>query len=103
VTTLGNPLQTGILVALIGAVGGVLGGAIRDLVAPAFAQRRAERAAKAHKAQEVAAILSKYRDPLIRSSFELQSRLRHIIAGKFLSLVNDPIESQSAYAVNSTL
>jgi hypothetical protein len=51
-------------------------------------------------------LMEKYRDPLLRSAQELQSRLGNIVCGRYLSIGykrDDPDDPESGYAVNSTM
>jgi hypothetical protein len=62
-------------------------------------QRRAE-ASKSARLEEV---ISRYRDPLLGSAFELQSRIYNFVRGGFAGYLDSVDPTEQSYAVNSTL
>lgn len=63
-----------------------------------------ERRADLQREDEAERVLRKYRDPLARASFDLQSRLHNIALGEFLEdYLRRGIESEQEYALESTL
>jgi hypothetical protein len=89
-------LIAGLLAALITAVAGLLG--VRRQM-----QARERRVAEA-RAQDAARLLRKYRDPLVRAAFDLQSRLYNIATHDFLGKYYvRGTEAEREYAHESTL
>jgi hypothetical protein len=64
-----------------------------------FAEQQEQRSQEA-RAQ---ALIAKYRDPLLRSAFDLQSRLYNIVEGTFLNIYRSKYEGSKRYALDNTL
>jgi hypothetical protein len=87
------------LVAVVSAVISVYGQARVTQFADRLAQRRE---AESRGAQTLA-FMSKYRDPLLRATIDLQSRLFNIHRNRFLIRAAGESEAYQAYAVQNTL
>ena len=55
------------------------------------------------KEYQAKVLLAKYRDPLLRSAFDLQSRFYSIVERRYLQLYYDKSDWDREYAINSTL
>ena len=104
-------MDEGVLVALIG-VGGALASAAysnrmaskSQRLAAALAEREEERVRERTKAEDVALLVKRYRDPFLRTSFDLQSRMYDIVAEQFMeSYYEDARPDTTEYARENTL
>ncbi len=68
-----------------------------------LADRLAKQREAASREAQTAALMSKYRDPLLRSAIDLQSRLYNIHQQKFLQRFYNESESAKCYAIHNTL
>lgn len=104
-------MNEGVLVALIG-VGGALASAMysnrvasrSQKLAAELAEREEERARERTKAEDIALLVQRYRDPFLRTSFELQSRMYDIVAQRFMeTYYDDERPDTTEYARENTL
>ena len=93
-------MDVAIWVALVGIAGTLVNAAYTRRVSAKVAERDRERT----KAEEVEQLFRRYRDPLLRASFDLQSRMYNIIAQRFMETyhVDDRPDAQE-YARENTL
>ena len=104
-------MDEGVLVALIG-LGGALASATysnrlasrSQKLAAELAEREEERARERTKAEDIALLVQRYRDPFLRTSFELQSRMYDIVAQRFMeTYYDDERPDTTEYARENTL
>lgn len=62
-----------------------------------------QRQVEATKSARLEEVISRYRDPLLGSAFELQSRIYNIVRGGFAGYLHSVDSAEHSYAVNSTL
>lgn len=87
------------IVAVISAIVSIYG---QNRIARLTDRLKKQREAESHEAQ-TAALMSKYRDPLLRSAIDLQSRLYNIHQNRFLENFYNRSASSQSYATNNTL
>jgi hypothetical protein len=93
--------------ALVTALATVVGAAVGGLASFFGTRRRLEFEERNYRRSleaEAEKLLRRYRDPLIRAAFDLQSRLYNIVVIGFLkTYLIEGSEAEQAYAVDSTL
>lgn len=62
-----------------------------------------ERRERSDKAARLEQVMSRYRDPLLNSAFDLQSRIYNLIAHGYWKKIRSGDEEERSYAVKSTL
>lgn len=89
-------MDSTVVAAIIGLVGGLLGGGIA-----VYGDTRLWNLQRRHEAE---AVLARYREPLLDAAYELQSRLWNIIRQTFLvRYYTGGDQAQKTYAVENTL
>lgn len=104
-------MDEGVLVALVGVAGALVSAAYSNRLAAKsqrlaaeLAEREEERKRELTKAEEVALLVKRYRDPFIRASFDLQSRMYNIVAQGFIeTFYDDARPDTTEYARENTL
>ena len=104
-------MDDAVLIALIGVVGGLGSAAYSNRLAARsqrlaaeLAERDTERRRERTKEEEVALLVRRYRDPFLRTTFDLQSRMQAIVAERFLeTYFDDERPDTTEYARENTL
>ena len=95
-----------IITAFIAAIVAIIS-AIISLYGQARITKFADKLAKQRDAEsreaKTAALMSKYRDPLLRSAIDLQSRLFNIVKSGWMQRLYNRSQSEQNYAINNTL
>ena len=95
-----------IITALIAAIVAIMS-AIISLYGQNRITRLTDRLAKQRDAEsreaKTTALMSKYRDPLLRSAIDLQSRLFNIVKSGWIQRLYKRSQSEQNYAINNTL
>ncbi|MEH2154864.1 hypothetical protein [Nostoc sp.] len=95
-----------IITAIISAIVSVIS-AIISIYGQTRIAQLADRLAKQREAEsretQTAALMSKYRDPLLRSAIDLQSRLFNIVQARFLQRFYHHSEFEQDYTIQNTL
>ncbi len=87
------------VVALISAIISIFGQIRIAQLKDQFTQQQEARSQKARSQ----ALIAKYRDPLLRSAFDLQSRIYNITMQNFMNLYGSHISEQHKYCIDNTL
>ncbi|MBD2121318.1 hypothetical protein [Trichocoleus sp. FACHB-262] len=93
---------TAIIAAIVAVASAVISIYGQTRIARLTDQLAKQREAKSREAQ-TAAVMSRYRDPLLRSAIDLQSRLYNIHQNGFLERFFQRSPSAQSYAINNTL
>jgi hypothetical protein len=96
-------VDNAVIAVAVAALSGAL--AIANTVYTTRVSRRvAEQERAASKAERLEALMSRYRDPLLYSAFDLQSRIWNIVEKRFLEIhYNGRREDEREYARDNTL